>query len=60
MTGGERDLALSKEDLEGSQYDFKKVKEVLFSEELSANKNVRFVYQGKMLKDADKVKSVCK
>lgn len=58
ITGGEKELVLTKEDIEGNEYDFKKVKEILFLDELNANKNVRFVYQGKMLRDADKIKSV--
>lgn len=53
-------MALTKEELDANDLDFKKVKETLFSQETSMNKNVRFVYQGKMLRDADKIKSIRK
>ena len=58
MTGQERSLFLSEDDLQDSSLDFKKVKLMLFSDEMKENKNIRFVYQGKMLKDEDKVGKV--
>ena len=58
MTGGQRDLTLTKDELESSTYTFRIVKELVFSEEMNQNKNVRFVYQGKMLKDTDTVKGI--
>lgn len=39
---------------------FKEIKEKMFSQELRENKNVRLVYQGKMLKDAEMLNSICK
>lgn len=60
MTGGERQIGITKQQLDSNSFDFKKVKEQLFREELSQNKNVRFVYQGKLVKDTDQVKHIRK